>query len=158
MSDDEKTGNPPYGKFHQISGVLLELLAQIGYLGISHQFFSEAQVIFDAITAVRPKSKDAFLLRAVAKVFVGKLTEGTKDLVKLIELHPDYELAKSFLALAFKIGRADDYSLSLAKALEEACQDPSARALAKALVEFYDEKSKEVKPSLSDVVAEQVSR
>jgi hypothetical protein len=69
--------------FSQVPGEILELLAQIDYMAIDQGFNAEAQVIFEALIDVRPKSKDAMLLQATVQLFLGKIKEGTKGLVAI---------------------------------------------------------------------------
>jgi predicted Zn-dependent protease len=144
--------------FPQISGELLELLAQIGYVGINNALNAESQVIFDALVAVRPQSDDAWLLYGVARLFLGKIQEGTKTLIQLVQKNPANHLAKSFLALAFKMSKVDDPSRAMAQEVLEEGDDQAAKQLARAVAEFYDGTETSVPPSLGDLGAQQAQK
>jgi predicted Zn-dependent protease len=144
--------------FSQVPGELLELLAQIGYMGINNGFNAESQIIFDALVAVRPQSDDAWLLNGTAQLFLGKIKEGTKILIQLVQKNPANHLAKSFLALAFKMSKVDDPARTMAQEVLEKGDDLAAKELARAVSEFYD--GKEIPSSISpgDLGAQQAQK
>jgi tetratricopeptide (TPR) repeat protein len=137
----------------QIPGELLQLLAEIGYVGVNNGFFKESQVIFDAIVKARPDSLDALLAQGIGRIFSGQIANGSKILFKVLEKNPENELAKSFLAVAFKMTNVDSHAIAAAESVVKYGENPSAQQLAQAILDTY---KKELSPM--DLQTQQASQ
>lgn len=61
------------------------------YLAAAYQkkgSYTEAEEVYDAILAMRPKETDAYYLRGVARLFKGEAEKAKEDFDKVIELEP----------------------------------------------------------------------
>jgi tetratricopeptide (TPR) repeat protein len=137
----------------QIPSELLQLLAEIGYVGVNNGFFKESQAIFDAVVKARPDSLDALLAQGIGHIFSGQIANGSKILFKVLEKNPENELAKSFLAIAFKMTHVDSHAVAAAESVVKYGENPSAKQLAQALLDTYQ---KELSPM--DLQTQQASQ
>ena len=124
----------------QVPSELLQLLAEIGYAGISIGMHNETNKIFDAIMAVRPNSMQAKLAKGSSKILMFKLTEGSKIMLEILEKEPNNHMAKAMLALSLNLAKADEQATTLASEILETSDDVAANKLATDILNSHKNK------------------
>ncbi len=132
---------------------IAQFLLEVGLVGIEKGLFTESKAIFEAVVKLFPNDLNAKLVQSVGYVFMGELEKGGKNLFDILKQDPKNDKAKSYLALAMKMGHVDDHAEGLIKYLLENTKDEDARALAESLWKTY---KSEVKPH--ELNAEQAAK
>ena len=123
-----------------ISPEMLQFMLNIGFVGIEQGYFEEAQVLFDTVGKICPNDLNAKVSIALGEVLMGKLIDGVKKLFAVIKENPSNELAKTFIALAFKLGKVDDEALHCVKDILTNSKDIVAKEIAQGILDTYKNK------------------
>lgn len=134
-------------------GELLELLANVAFVGIERGRFKEAQEIFSALVDVRPHNINSKIAQAMGELMMCHVTDANKMLMACLKEDPNNETVKGFLAIALKMGKADDQAVSLSKHILKNCKDNDTRSIAQKILETCKKTL-----SLHKLQAEQCSR
>jgi lipoprotein NlpI len=115
-----------------MSGELLRMLAEIGFVSTSCGLWAHADAIFKGVQAVRPKSEFPFMSQAIARMTVGDDARAI-DILKnhALKINPRNSMAQSFLGVALKRSGKDKEAKELFDMVLEENQDPKAVAMAK---------------------------
>lgn len=120
------------------SAEMFQFMLNIGFVGIESGNFKEAQILFDTVVKVCPHDINAQLSQAMGEVFMGKLVEGVKKLFAVLKKDPNNEMAKSFIAVAFKLGKVDSQALHCVQDILQNSQDAVAREIAQGILDSYE--------------------
>ena len=118
-----------------ISKELLQFITNTAFVGIERGYFKEADEMLNTVVEICPKNLSAKVARAMGRVFMGQLTQGVKELFGVLKEDPKNEIAKGFIALAFKIARMDDQAVELSQQILTYSPDQSAKAIAQGILE-----------------------
>ena len=116
---------------------LLQLLAEIGFLGANNGFAQAASAIFEAIVKARPDSLDAQIAQGCGLIFSNQIAKGVKVLFQVLNKDPQNEMAKSFLAVALKMANLDKYSIETATSVIKCGRNPVTKQLAQTILDSY---------------------
>ena len=116
-------------------GELLELLANIAFVGIERGHFKEAQEIFSALVEARPHNINSKIAQAMGELMMCHVADATKMLMVCLKEDPNNETVKGFLALALKMGKVDNEAVSLSNHILKNCKDNDTRSIAKGILE-----------------------
>lgn len=132
---------------------MAQFLLEVGLVGIEKGLFTETKAIFETVVKFFPNDLNAKLIQAVGHVFMGELKEGGEKLFAILRKDPKNDKAKSYLALALKMGHADNQAEGLIRHLLEGTKDEDVRALAEGLLKTC---VSEIKPQVLN--AEQAAK
>lgn len=121
----------------KIPSEMLQLLAGIAYVGANNGFPNESRAIFEAIVQARPDSLDARIAQGAGLIFSSNVTEGVRTLFSVLAKDPQNEMARSFLAIAFKMTHVDQHAISAAESVVKLGKNPSAKQLAQVILDSY---------------------
>ena len=116
-------------------GDLLELLANVAFVGIERGRFKEAQEIFSALVDVRPHNINSKIAQAMGELMMCNVKDANKMLMACLKEDPNNETVKGFLAIALKMGQADDQAVSLSKHILKNCKNNDTRSIAQGILE-----------------------
>lgn len=116
-------------------GELLELLANVAFVGIERGRFNEAQEIFAALVEARPHNINSKIAQAMGELMMLHVTDAVKMLTTCLKEDPNNETAKGFLALALKMGKVDNEAVGLSKHILNTCKDNDTRSIAQGILE-----------------------
>lgn len=122
---------------NKINPEILQFVTNIAFVGIERGYFKEANEILSAVLEVCPKDLNARMTQAMAHVFMGQLVQGVKELFDVLKQDPKNEIAKGFLAIAFKLGHVDNQALSLSQQILEHSDDDTAKSIAQGILDDY---------------------
>ena len=122
---------------NKVNPEVLQFITNIAFVGIERGCFKEANEMLSAVREVCPNDLNAMTTQAMAHVFMGQLVEGVKELFEVLKKDPKNEIVKGFLAVAFKLGRADDQALSLSQQILEYSNNDIAKSIAQGILEDY---------------------
>ena len=122
---------------NKISPELLQFITNIAFVGIERGHFEEANEILSAVREVCPSNISAKITQAMAHVFTGQLVQGAKELFDILKQDPKNEIVKGFLAIAFKLGRADAQALDVSQQILEYSDNEIAKNIAQGILEDY---------------------
>ena len=119
----------------EIGTPLVRLMMEIGYLATGNGFSAEADLIFEGLRAVRPKSEIPIIGLAVTRMNAGRHLEAVSLLEEqALRLCPGSELAQGFLGLALRLAGHTGRSQSVLEDLAAKATNPCAGAMARALL------------------------
>lgn len=116
---------------------MLQFFLNIGFVGIEQGCFSEAQILFDTVSKICPNDLNAQLSIALGDILMGKLVDGVKKLFDVLKKDSTNELAKSFIALAFKLGKVDSEALRCVQDIMKNSHDVIAKEIAQGILDSY---------------------
>jgi len=126
-----------------IDDELLDLLYEIGILGLVRSYFVHAEAIFEGYKAVVPKSERARIglgLLALARANYAKAIEVFRD--ELLEMNPESDFAKAYLGIAYKSSGKPQEAKICFESVIESNRDESLVILAKEALNKIKEESK----------------
>ena len=121
----------------KINPELLQFITNVAFIGIERGYFKEANEILAAVLEIRPNDINAQTTQAMAHVFMGQLVQGVKELFNVLKKDPKNEIVKGFLAVAFKLGHADDQALSISQQILEHSNNDVAKSIAQDILKDY---------------------
>ena len=119
------------------SSEMLQFILNVGFVGIEQGYFEEAQNLFDTVGKICPNDLNARLSIAMGEVLMGKLVDGVKKLFTVIKEDPANEIAKSFIAVAFKLGKIDAEALHFVQDILKNSKNVVAREIAQGILDSY---------------------
>ena len=119
------------------SSEILQFILNVGFVGIEQGYFEEAKTIFDTVGKICPNDLNARLSIAIGEVLMGKLVDGVKKLFAIIKEDPANEIAKSFIAVAFKLGKIDAGALHFVQDILKNSKDAVAKEIAQGILDSY---------------------
>ena len=118
-------------------GELLELLANVAFIGIERGHFKEAESIFSALVEARPHNINAKIAQAMGELMMCHVTNATKLLMACLQEDPQNETIKGFLTIALKMGKVDQEAIGLSNHILKHCKNPDTRSIAKGILDSY---------------------
>ena len=116
---------------------MLQFMLNVGFVGIERGFFAESKVLFDTVVKLCPNDLNVRLSQAIGEVFMGELVDGVKKLFAVIKEDPANEFAKSFIAIAFKLGKLDEQALQCVQDILKNSRDVVAKEIAQGVLDSY---------------------
>lgn len=116
---------------------MLQFFLNVGFVGIEQGYFEEAQTLFDIVNKICPNDLNAQLSIGLGEACMGKLVDGVKRLFNVLKKDPTNELAKSFIAVAFKLGKVDAEALRCVQDILKNSQDAVAKEIAQGILDSY---------------------
>ena len=122
---------------NKISPELLQFITNIAFVGIERGYFKEANEMLSAVREACPNNINAKMTQAMGHVFMGQLVQGVKELFDVLKQDPKNEIVKGFLAVAFKLSRADEQALDVSQQILEHSDNEVAKSIAQGILEDY---------------------
>ena len=122
-----------------VSTELVRQLMEVGYVAAGCGLSAEADRIFQGVKAVRPDSEAPVVGRAVAWMNAGKAPEAIGMLQAELQRLPESDVLMAFLGLAMQMAGLGQASETVLKQVVESGRDPSATAMADAILHPADE-------------------
>ena len=119
----------------QFPADLLRLLMQIGFIASGTGYYREAETIFSGIQAMSPQSEFPSIGKAVNKLNEMDHQSAIQILTsEALQINPGSDLAKAFLAQAFKQAGLNDRSQTLCTDILNTAKDASGKRIAEAIL------------------------
>ncbi|WP_028320246.1 tetratricopeptide repeat protein [Desulfatiglans anilini] len=119
----------------QFPADLLKLLMQIGFIASGTGYYREAETIFSGIQAMSPQSEFPSIGKAVNKLNEMDPESAIQILTsEALEINPESDLAKAFLAQAFRQAGLNDRGQTLCNDILNTTEDVFAGRIAEAIL------------------------
>lgn len=119
-----------------ISGEMLRMLTDVGFVATGKGMREDAGIIFDAIISARPKNEYVNIACAFMHIVFGEYSDASKLLVEgALKINPCSEIAKSFYGLLlYQVGQRGQ-GISILEDIKNNGKDIDAINLAKKIIE-----------------------
>lgn len=118
---------------------LVRDLMEIGYVAAGRGLAPLAEQIFAGVEAARPESDAPAIGRAVAALNAGEPADAAEILRNSLQTHPESDVVRAFFGLALRRAGMTQQSDQVLNELVATSRDPSAAALADAILHPADE-------------------
>lgn len=116
---------------------MLQFFLNVGFIGIEKGYFEDTQALFNIVGKICPNDLNAQLSIAFGNVLMGNLVDGVKKLFAILKEDPANELAKSFIAVSFKLGKINDEALHFSQDILKNSKDVVAKEIAQGILDSY---------------------